>query len=102
MGPKTHLPADTQDLHDGSAVRLVGVEGTLNEVGSSFNLFPAITGDEDYAMDGFLEFVPPGWFVVIWVVVSRLLMARVAEEFCVGKLPERERSWTVYGVPSVV
>ena len=92
MGRRTDLSANTQDLYDRSLARVVDVEGTLNEVGSRFDSFPGVTGDEYYAMDGLFEFVPPGWFVVIWVVCSWLLTTRVAEEFCVGQLPERESS----------
>ena len=98
-GRRTNLSANTQDLYDRSVDRVVDVENTLNDLGLRFNSFPGFTSDEYYAMDGLLEFVPPGWFVVIWVFCSWLLTTRVAEELCVGKLPERERSRLArYGV----
>jgi hypothetical protein len=97
------LSANTQDLYDGSVDRVVDLEGTLNEVGSGFNSSQCVTGDEEYAMDGLLEFVPPGWFVVIWVALSRLLTTGVAEEFCVGNLAARERTrpFGVLSLPSL-
>jgi len=102
-GEKTNLSTNTEDFYDGSAVRVVNFEGTLNEVGSGFDSFPGVTGDEHYTMDGLFELVPPGWFVVIWVACSRLLATGVAEEFCIGKLPEGERTRLArYGVPFVV
>jgi hypothetical protein len=97
------LSANTQDLYNGSINTVVDLEGTLNEVRSRFDSFPAVAGNEECAMDRLLEFVPPGWFVVIWVVYSRLLTTRVAEEFCISKLPGRERSRLARnGVPLVV
>ncbi len=97
-GRRTNLSANTQDLYDRSIVRVVNVESMLNEVGSRFDSFPGVTSDQNYAMDRLFEFVPPGRFVVIWVVRSWLLTTRVAEEFCVGKLPERESSrLAIYG-----
>jgi len=86
------LSANTEDLYDGCLVRIIDLEGTLNEVGSGFDSFPAVTSDEEYAMDLLLEFVPPGWFVVIWVAYSGHLTAGVVEELCIGKLPCRERT----------
>ena len=86
------MSANTQDLYDGSIVRVVDVEGTFNEVGPGFDSFPGVTGDEYYAMDVLFEFVSPSWFVVIWVVFSWLLTTIVAEGFCVGHLAARERT----------
>jgi len=94
------LSANTQDLYNGSLVRVVDFERTFDEIGPRFDAFPGVTSDEYYAMDTSFEFISPGWFVVIWVVWSWLLTTRVTEEFCVGKLPERERSvLSGYGLP---
>jgi hypothetical protein len=102
-GRRTNLSANTHDLYNGSIVRLVDFEGTFNDVASRFDSFPGVTGDEYYAMDTLFELVSPGWFVVIWVVQSWLLTTRVAEEFCVGKLPKRKRPILArYGLPFVV
>ena len=43
-------------------------------------------------MDWLLEFVPPGWFEMIWVAESGHFTTTVAEEVCVGELPSRERT----------
>ena len=100
---RTNLSANTQDLYDRSIVRVIDVEGTLNEVGSRFDSLPGVTSDEYYAMDRLFEFVPPGWFVVIWIACSWLLSTRVAKELCIFKLPERERSRLArYGNPFTV
>lgn len=97
------MSANTQDLYDRSIVRVIDVEGALNEVGSRFDSFPGVTSDEHYAMDGLFEFVSPGWFVVIWIACSWLLTTGVAEEECIIKLPECERSRLArYGSPVFV
>jgi len=102
-GRRTNLSANTQDLYNGSLVRVVDFEGTFDEIGPRFDSFPGVTGDEYYTMDTLFEFISPGWFVVIWVICSWLLTTRVTEEFCVGKLPGRERSiLSRYGIPILV
>lgn len=97
------MSANTENLYDGSVVTVVDPEGTLNEVGSGLNPFPVVAGDEEYAMDGLLEFAPPVWFVVVWVGWSGLLTTAVAKEFGVGNLAERERTILARnGVPGIV